>query len=132
MPAFKTIKYIDFCYIQICLAHLVQLSILVFSLFPFFFLSSPWCSLIEKSCHMVSEDTGNFTSVAIVTSYHLNVLEMKMKVIALSKTNVQHALCWAFLYKIGTKQSLKSHLLCNLIVQWLEEGNVTGTSTCDE
>jgi hypothetical protein len=34
---------------------------------------------------MVSEDTGNFTSDAIVTSYHLNMLEMKMKVFKLAK-----------------------------------------------
>lgn len=76
----------------------------------FFFLFSLLVFLNWKSCHMVSEDTGNFTSDAIVTSYHLNMLEMKMKVFKLAKKKkkkVQHALCWAFLYKIAAKQSIK-------------------------
>lgn len=63
-----------------------------------------WCSLNWKSCHMTSEDIGNFTSDANIACYCLNILEASTKVFVLAIKMLNMPSAGPFFYKIGIEK----------------------------
>ena len=63
-----------------------------------------WCSLNWKSCHMTSEDIGNFTSDANIECYSLNILEASTKVFGLAIKMLNMPSAGPFFYKIGIEK----------------------------